>query len=163
MMITVSRLAKSNLLEVRWSRTWDLTTHSIILDKTEKLERWSLSKLGFLTMGECKSLLFLLVNLVTVSVHCSNYIARRHQIHTSCITKKDKGVWLRKTGRNKQFDLVSKSDEKVILIFCGEQYWCVIYCHLYDVQYGEYAGTTVVCDVMAYSMLSLATSLATPI
>jgi len=40
----------------------------------------------------CKSLLFLLVNLVTVSLHCSNYIARRHQIHTSCIIK-DKGVW----------------------------------------------------------------------
>jgi len=30
-----------------------------------------------------------------------------------------------------------KRDEKVVLIFCGEQYWCVVYCHLYDVQYGE--------------------------
>ena len=49
-----------------------------------------------------KSFLFLLVNLVTVSLHCWNYIARRHQIHTSCITK-DKGVWLRMTGRNKRF------------------------------------------------------------
>jgi len=38
----------------------------------------------------CKSLLFLLVSLVTVSLHCWNYIARRNQIHTSCITK-DKG------------------------------------------------------------------------
>jgi len=88
----------------------------------------------------CKSWPFLLVNLVTgtVSLHCSNYIARRHQIHSSCITK-DKGVWFR-----------FKSDEKVILIFCGEQYWCVVYCHLYDIQYGEYAGTTVVSVTSTY-------------
>ena len=30
-------------------------------------------------VSACKSLLFLLVNLVTISLHCSNYTARRHQ------------------------------------------------------------------------------------
>ena len=53
---------------------------------------YSLYVINYLKWGDvCKSLLFLLVNLVTVSLHCSNYTARRHQIHTSCITK-DKGV-----------------------------------------------------------------------
>ena len=60
----------------------------------------------------CKSLFFLSVNLVTVSLHCSNYIARRHQIHTSCINK-DEWVWLRMTGRNKRFDFVSKATQKL--------------------------------------------------
>ena len=106
--------------------------------------------MNYLKWGDvCKSLLFLLVNLVTVSLHCSNYIARCHQIHTSCITK-DKGVWLRMTGRNKRFWFRFKKRRKVILIFCGEQYWCVVYYHLYDVQYGEYAGTTVVSVTSTY-------------
>jgi len=35
-----------------------------------------------------------------------------------------------------------KREDKVILIFCGEQYWSLAYCHLYDVQYGEVVQRT---------------------
>jgi len=37
-----------------------------------------------------------------------------------------------------------------MLNLCGEQYWCVVYCHLYDIQYGKYTGTTVVSVTSTY-------------
>jgi len=62
---------------------------------------------------------------------------------------KTRGVWLM-TRRKKRFVFRFKIDEKVMLNFCGEQYWCVVYCHLYDIQYGEYTGTTVVSVTSTY-------------
>jgi len=82
---------------------------------------YSLYIINYLKWGDvCKSLLFLLVNLVTASLHCSNYIARRHQIHTSCITK-DKGGMI-EDDRKKQTVLISfqKATNKLFLLISVE-------------------------------------------
>jgi len=76
---------------------------------------YSLYIINYLKWGDvCKSLLFLLVNLVTVSLHCSNILPDviRFTLRASLKTRGYDWWWPEETKRFFSF----QNDEKVILI-----------------------------------------------